>query len=76
MARCTNCNYKWKTKDVWLLGFSKKGKDCPNCKTKQFISFKDRCPLIGLGYLSGTIGILLIIFFPLFFKLSDRDETI
>ena len=32
----------------------------------QFISFKDRGPLIGLGYLSGTIGILLIIFFPLF----------
>ncbi|GGP09102.1 hypothetical protein [Oceanobacillus neutriphilus] len=62
MARCTNCNYKWKTKDVWLLGFTKKGKVCPVCNTRQFLAFKDRGFLLGLGYLSGTIAILIIIF--------------
>ena len=75
MARCTNCNYKWNTKNVWLLGFSKKGKECPNCNTKQFVSFKDKGLILGLGYISGTIGLLLIIFFPFFIKLSDKDET-
>jgi CXXC-20-CXXC protein len=54
MARCSNCNYKWKVKDVWKLTISKKGKACPNCNTRQFASFKDRGLLLGLGYLSGT----------------------
>ena len=76
MARCSNCNYKWKTKDVWLLGFTKKGKTCPGCNAKQFASFKDRGFLLGLGYLSGTIGIIIIIFFPFIIKLSSQDETI
>jgi len=76
MARCSNCNYKWKTKDVWLLGFTKKGKTCPSCNAKQFASFKDRGFLLGLGYLSGTIGIIIIIFFPFIIKLSNQDETI
>ncbi|WP_455661304.1 hypothetical protein, partial [Pradoshia sp.] len=64
MARCSNCNYKWSMKDVWSLGFIKRGKVCPSCKAKQFASFKDRGFLLGLGYLSGTIGIIIIIFFP------------
>ncbi len=76
MARCSNCNYKWRTKDVWLLGFTKKGNLCPSCKAKQFVSFKDRGFLLGLGYLSGTIGIIIIILFPFFIKLSNQDETI
>ncbi|ADC52332.1 hypothetical protein BpOF4_21684 (plasmid) [Alkalihalophilus pseudofirmus OF4] len=38
MAKCTKCNYKWKAKENWSLGFSKKGKDCSNCGHKQYIS--------------------------------------
>ena len=76
MARCSNCHNKWKLKDVWLLGFSKKGRVCPYCKARQFPSFKDRGFLLGLGYLSGTIGIILIIFFPFIIQLSNQDETI
>lgn len=76
MARCTNCNEKWSTKDVWLLGFTENGKVCPNCNARQFLSFKDRGLLLGLGYLSGTIAILIIISFPFLLQLSDKDETI
>ena len=35
-------------------------------RKKQFVSFKDRGFLLGLGYLSGTIGIIIIILFPFF----------
>jgi len=76
VAHCTNCNYKWRTKDVWLLGFTKKGKVCQNCNAKQFLSFKDRGLLLGLGSLSGIIAMLIIIIFPYLLKLSDKDETI
>lgn len=76
LARCTHCNFKWKVKDIWSLGFTKEGKDCPSCKNKQYVSFKDRGFILGLGYLSGTIAILIIIFFPFFIKLSNQDETI
>lgn len=76
MASCTHCHYKWKAKNVWLLGFSKKGKACPNCQTKQFVSFNESGFLMGLGYLSSTVAIILIIFFPYFIKLSNKDETI
>ncbi|MGM9922615.1 MAG: hypothetical protein ACI35R_00020 [Bacillus sp. (in: firmicutes)] len=75
MARCTNCNCKWKIKNMWLLGFSKKGRACPHCGTRQFASFKESNVLIGLGSLSGIIAILLIMFFPFFIKLSDKEET-
>lgn len=74
MPRCTNCNYKWKAKDIWKLGFSKNGKECPSCKTKQYVSFKDGGFLMSLGYLSGVVGLLLIIFLPFYIKLSDKDE--
>ncbi|WP_430787446.1 hypothetical protein VBD025_16475 [Virgibacillus flavescens] len=74
-AHCTNCKYKWKRKNVWQLGFSKKGKACPNCNTTQYISFKDRNLLMGLAAISGTVTILLLLFFPFFFKLSDNEES-
>lgn len=77
MARCTNCNYKWKLKGIWSIGFSKNGKKCPNCNKRQFISFKNENPLIGLGYLNGIIALFIIIFCPFFVKLTEnKDETI
>lgn len=71
MARCTNCNYKWKIKEVLSLGFSKDGKDCPNCGKRQYVSVKTQ-QIFTLAYLS-------LIFVPLLFfriKLSDKDESI
>ena len=76
VARCTNCNYKWRIKDVWLLGFTRKGEGCPSCNTRQLLSFKDKGLLVGLGYLSGTIALCMIRIFPFLLKLSDQDETI
>lgn len=76
MASCTNCHSKWSTKDVWKLGFSKYGKQCANCHTKQYVSFKNGGFLMALGYVSGIIGLLLIIFFPFYITLSDRDEAV
>lgn len=75
MTRCTNCGYKWKAKDIWKLGMAKDGKNCPDCGTKQYPSFKDQGLLVGLGYLSGTVGLLLIVLFPYYVRLSDRDEN-
>lgn len=75
MARCTNCNHKWKAKDIWKLGISKNGKECPTCKTQQYVSFQNGGLLMGLGYLSGVVGLLLIIFFPFYIKLSDTNEA-
>ncbi|KRD95684.1 hypothetical protein ASE46_29280 [Bacillus sp. Root239] len=75
MACCNHCNYKWNAKNVWLLGFSKKGKKCPKCSTRQFVSFKGTGPLIGLGYLSGIIAILFIIFFLFLVKLTDKEDA-
>ncbi|PFH90726.1 hypothetical protein [Bacillus sp. AFS088145] len=74
MAHCNNCNYKWKAKDIWQLGFTKKGKECPNCRTKQFATFKDKEVILGLGYLSWIFVILIIIFFPFVIKLSYKEE--
>lgn len=74
VACCNHCNYKWNAKNVWLLGFSKKGQKCPKCSTRQFVSFKGTGPLVGLGYLSGIIAILFIIFFPFLVKLTDKEE--
>lgn len=71
MPRCTNCDYKWKAKEVLALGFSKKGKDCPKCSQKQYISAKTQ-RMFTLGYLS-----LLVVPFLLFrIKLSDKDEPL
>lgn len=76
MAHCTNCHYKWKAKEIWKLGLSNDGKKCPNCQTKQYVSFKDGGILMGLGYLSGIVGLLVIILFPFYIKLSDKKETL
>jgi hypothetical protein len=74
MAHCTNCNHKWKKRRVWQLGFSKKGRECPVCRTKQFISFENTSPLIGLGYISATVAILFILFFPFLVELTEKEE--
>lgn len=76
MARCTNCKYKWKAKDFWKLGLSKDGKRCPNCQATKYVSFKDGGVWIGLGYLSGVVGLLLILFFPFYIKLTDKQESL
>lgn len=69
MPRCTNCNYKWNLKDIIALGFTKKGKDCPNCGDRQYISAESQ-RLLTLGWLS-------LIFVPFIIskiKLSGKDE--
>jgi len=69
VPRCTNCNYKWSLKEILKLVFSKKGKDCPNCGDKQYISAESQ-GLFTLGYLS-----LIFVPFLLFkIKLSNKDE--
>ncbi|WP_214818573.1 hypothetical protein [Exiguobacterium sp. s59] len=69
VSRCTNCQYKWKAKEVWSLGFSKDGKACPNCGHTQYISGETQ-RLFTLGYLS-----LLFVPFLLFrIRLSDENE--
>ena len=69
MPRCTSCNYNWNLKQIVTLGFSKKGKNCPNCGDTQYISAETQ-RLFTLGYLS-----LLVVPFLLFkIKLSNNDE--
>lgn len=69
MARCANCSYKWKFKDVIAAGFSKDGKSCPNCVEKQYVS-KTTQNIISLGSLS----FLLAIIFPFLIKLSSKKD--
>jgi CXXC-20-CXXC protein len=69
MPQCTNCNYRWKVKEIWSLGFSKNGKDCHNCGVKQYIS-TDTQKIFSLGYLS----LVFILIFPFIIKLSDKEE--
>jgi hypothetical protein len=71
VARCTKCNFKWKGKDIWALGFSKKGKDCPGCGARQYISSGTQ-RIFTLGYLS----LVFIVIFPFVIKLSDKDEPL
>ena len=71
MVRCTNCDYKWKTKDVLAVGFAKHGKACPNCGEKQYIS-KDTQRYLSLGYIS----LLFVLIMPFVVKLSDREESV
>lgn len=71
MPRCTNCDYKWKAKDVLAIGFSKHGKSCSNCGKKQYISMETQ-KLLTLGWLS-----LIFVPFILFrIKLSDKEENL
>ncbi|WP_214850216.1 hypothetical protein [Exiguobacterium sp. s193] len=71
MVRCTNCDYKWKTKDILAVGFAKHGKDCPNCGEKQYLS-KDTQRYLSLGYVS----LFFLLIMPFVIKLSDREESI
>ncbi len=71
MVRCTNCDYKWKTKDVLAVGFAKHGKPCPNCGEKQYLS-KDTQHYLSLGYVS----LLFVLIMPFVIKLSDREESV
>lgn len=67
MARCTNCRHKWTAREIWKLGWSKKGKRCSNCGEKQYLS-KETQGLLTLGYLS----VALLIIVPFKMKLSDK----
>ena len=69
MSQCTNCSYKWKVREILSLGFSKQGKNCPNCCCKQYISAETQ-RLFTFGYLS----ILFVPFLLFRIKLSDKDE--
>ncbi|RYG71986.1 hypothetical protein EU245_12255 [Lentibacillus lipolyticus] len=71
MARCTNCNYNWKTKEILSLGFSKDGKNCSNCGERQYISIKTQ-KLFTLGYLS----LIFVPFLIFSIKLSSKDECL
>ncbi|MFC7285146.1 TIGR04104 family putative zinc finger protein [Phocicoccus pinnipedialis] len=71
MPRCTNCNYKWRLNDILKISFAKKGKKCPNCKQKQYLSGETQ-RLFTLGWVS-----LMFIPFLLFrIKLSDKEESL
>lgn len=71
MAHCTNCDYKWKLKEVLSLGFSNSGKNCPNCEHQQYISAKTQ-RIFTLGYLS----LIFVPFFIFLIKLSDKNEPL
>ena len=71
MQRCTNCDYKWKVKDIIALGFSKNGKDCPDCGHKQYISGETQ-RLFTLGWMS----LVFIPFLIYRIRLSDKDEPL
>ena len=71
MARCTNCQYKFKTKELLAVSVTihGKGKPCPNCGVKQYMSRKSQF------YLSlGNISLLFVLFLPFLIRLSDREE--
>jgi len=53
MARCANCQYKFNTKEVLAVSVAihGKGKTCPNCGVKQYMSRKSQFYL-SLGNLS------------------------
>ncbi|MGX7594408.1 hypothetical protein ACWNS2_04155 [Planococcus plakortidis] len=74
MAYCANCGTEWKVKDIWKLGVSKDGKNCPSCDARQYVSFNNGGFLMGLGYVSGTIGLLLIVLFPYYIRLSNQKD--
>lgn len=56
---------------MWTVGFSTTGKECPNCRKKQYISAKTK-KLLTLGWLS----LAFIFIFPFIIKLSNKDESV
>ncbi|PGL70894.1 hypothetical protein CN925_10305 [Bacillus sp. AFS055030] len=72
MAKCQNCDHKWEKKTLWKLFLSKEGVNCSNCDQKQFISFNTQI-LITLCSLSFFLGVLIILLFPSYVKLSTKN---
>lgn len=69
MTRCTNCQIKWKLKDVIKLSLSKDGRNCPQCGERQYVS-KDAQNFMTLSWLS-------LLFLPLIIyriTLSSKKE--
>ncbi|TFD99494.1 hypothetical protein [Jeotgalibacillus salarius] len=71
MPRCTNCDTKWKLRNIWKLGFSKDGRHCPVCGKRQYISSESQ-RMMTIGFWS----VLFILIFPFMIKLTDRDEPL
>lgn len=72
MAHCTKCNYKWKVKELLTFLFSKKGKACPNCGEKQYLSAETQRTLT-----LGSFSLLFLLLTPFIkVKLSDKDEPL
>ncbi|MDU9694031.1 hypothetical protein O0Q50_22880 [Priestia aryabhattai] len=71
MTKCSNCDSEWSLGDVWTVGFSTTGKECPNCRKKQYISAKTK-KWLTLGWVS----LAFVIIFPFIIKLSNKDESI
>lgn len=55
-------------REVWQLGWSKKGKRCANCDEMQYIS-RETQGIMTLGYLS----ILFVPIMPFIIKLSSQS---
>ncbi len=71
MPRCTSCQQRWKAKDIAALGFSKKGKDCPHCGRRQYLSAETQ-RWFTLGWLS----LIAVPFLLMTIRLSDKDEPL
>lgn len=71
MPRCTNCYTKWKISDIWKLGFSKDGRNCPACGKRQYISSESQ-RMMTIEFWS----VLFILFLPFMIKLTDKDEPL
>jgi len=71
MAQCTNCQHKWKGKDIRKSGFSKNGHKCPSCQTTQYISARTR-RILTFGWLN----LLTFFVFPFVIELSSEDEPL
>lgn len=69
MRSCSNCDAKWRLKELLALGFSRKGRVCVHCGERQYLS-KDTLKLSTLGWLS-------LLFIPLIIwrmTLSSKEE--
>ncbi|WP_430786731.1 hypothetical protein VBD025_14575 [Virgibacillus flavescens] len=69
MVRCTNCDYKWKARDVLAAGFSKNGRECSSCGERQYISAETQ-RMLTLGYIS----IIFLPLLPFLIQLSNKKE--
>lgn len=74
MARCTNCNFKWKARHIWMLNLSKDGKPCKNCGIKQYIHVQEEVTFSDFFYYVDLIPIVSFIFSPLHVQLTDQPH--